>query len=175
MDARLEREAGRGGVFRFGRETVEIADVRVDGVDGGPPAGGRGQQHRRPGVQGDAAVPPVGKPARPAAQRRDQVLGAPHQRDHVGRGGQFRGGQDPLRCLAQRHDLPPCQRVQLVAALRLRQHDHPVCRAMQRFEVRGVFRRARGVDPHDDTRGVNCRRDEGRARRFLPGGANAVL
>jgi len=176
MDARLEREPGRGRVFRFGRQPGEVGDVQVDRVDGGLAVGGGRQQHRRPGVPGDVPVPPVGKPAGPAAHGGDEVFSAPQHRDDV-RGGDDLGRVEYAeRRLAQRHDPPVvAERVELRAGLGLGQHDHPVAGAPQRRDVRRVLGGPRRVDPDDDPRGVKAGGDQRRPGRVLGAGADAVL
>ena len=113
VDARLERETRGRGVLGLRRETVQIADVDIDRVDGVLAVGGGGQQHRRPGVQGDLPVAAVAVPAGAAVHRGDQVLRPPHERGHAGRGGQGGGVEYPERRLAQGDDLPAGERAEL--------------------------------------------------------------
>lgn len=166
VDARLAREPGGDRVPRLGGEAVEVADVHVDRVDGGLAVSRGGEQHRRPGVQRDVAVGPVGTPAGPAPHGGDQVLSAPQERDDVGRRGDLGRADHAAGSLAQRHHLPLAAKpVQLGAGLGLGEHDASVPGRLQGGQVRRVLGGAGRVDPDDDPGRVKVPRGQRRGER----------
>ncbi len=113
----------------------------------------------------DVAVAAVGVPARRAAERRDEVLGAPHERRDVGQRGDVCGGEHAARGLAEGDHLEVLEVDEVGGALALGEHHRAVLRRGERREVVGEVRGRRRVHPHDHALGIERGRDDARAVR----------
>src|SRR5699024_9920212 len=101
VDAGGGGEPAGGGVLGLGAPGVLVGEVGVDRVDRAAAVGARGQQHAGTGVADHVAVAAVGAAGGGTAEGGDEVLTAPHQRGHVGVGGERRRGEDAAGRLAQ--------------------------------------------------------------------------
>ena len=87
MDAGLRSEATGHRVPRLSRQTFEVRDVHVHGVDCFLARGFGGEQYSGARVQRDSPVTAVVVPAGEATQGSQQVLGTPHEPHDVRFGG----------------------------------------------------------------------------------------
>ena len=179
VDAGGGGEAAGRGVERLLALSALVGDRGVDGVDRGALVGAGGEQHGGAGVADHVAVAAVGVPGGGAAEGGGEVLPAPHQRDHVGVGGQLGRGEDPAGGLAQRHHARPGQggdqAVHVAAALRLGEHHVAGAGGGQRRHVGREVGAAGRVHPHDGAGGIQPVGGDGLAGGLLVLGGDGVL
>ena len=133
------------------------------------------RQHLGPGVPRDVTVAPAVEAARRAAERRDEVFGAPHQRRDVREGRDLRGGQHAACRLAERDHLELREVDEVGRAIALGEHHRAVPGLAERLEIGGEVGGRGWVDAHDHALGVERRRDERGARRLLRVVGDGVL
>ncbi len=126
-------------------------------------------------MQRDRAVAAVVRPAGGAAERGEQVLGAPHQRHHIGFGRDGGGVDDARRRLAERNHAVALKLLELGGAFGLGQHDVPVGGVLEAVQVLLELFRAGRVDPDDRAARVQLGDVPGGAELGEDGAAGPLL
>ena len=179
MQAGGRGEAARGGVDRLGAQAVVIGEIEVDGVDRGLAVRTGGEQHGGAGVAHHLAVGAVLAAGGGAAEVGDEVLPAPHQRDHVRVGGERGRGEDPAGRLAQHQHLRAGDRgdepVHLGDGAGLGEHHPAGAQRGERGDVGGEVGGGGRVHAHDRAGGVELVRCDGLAGGLLVVGGDGVL
>ena len=160
VDAGGGAKSACDGIQHLGLQTLEVRDGQEHTVHGCLAVRPGRQQHRGTGVTGDGAVAAVGEPARAAAERGHQIVGAPHQRHHIGLRRDRRGGEHPRGRLAERDHLEPGEVSEVGGADGLRQHHRAIQGVVKSGKVQGEVGRTGRVDTHDGALGVKRMADQ---------------
>jgi hypothetical protein len=124
-------------------------------------------------VPHDLAVAAAVIAARGAAERGDEVFGAPHERDDFAPSREIPGVEDAGRRLTQRDHLEPRHGGQ--RRVGLRDHDAAIRRRLERGEVGREVGGRRRIHPHHHSRRVEGMLRERHACGLLVGCGDGVL
>ncbi len=157
-------------------KALRVGDVEMHRVDRRLASRTGGQQDASARHAGDVAVATVRLAARRAAEARDEILRAPHQRADVRERRDAISLRDALRGLAQRDHLETAIDLrEALRRLRLGDHDPAVVRLRQGREIGGVIRGTRRIHPHDHAGGIQLGLDERAARGGLRRRGDRIL